>query len=465
MKEIRVAHISLPFYNGGGLVRYVKDLIDAQVNSPNIKYVCVFYTGDYSLIFDKPKIKKHKYRNCIDLFKINNFNPTTLFEGTLYPEKDIFNEELEDVIINKLLELNINTVHFHTFHGIPFNLLKKIKINNIRIIYTAHDYIPLCNKINLLDYKNKLCNNIGEKCSDCNAYALNNKKLYIRYNYISNYLKQNTKMKTKIKDILNSFRRDNEYRKIKNYKKYENKEIAELDYNKGYKERFILVQEYLNKYVDRIIYSSNITKDVFYKNGINNDNYILLPISNKRIINNLNDYKINISHDKKLRFGYLGGSRKEKGYEILIEVFEKIQKQKILNWNLYIFGEGSENIYIPETIKDNVFIKGYEDGNIYDCFDVLLVPSIWAETFNFVTLEGIYNKKLVVASNIVGSADLYKDNGILLYKYDNIEEFSNIIKSIILEDKEYEVNISLNEYCRNIVFKDHISLIEEIYEN
>ena len=253
--KLRIAHISLPFYNGGGLVKYVKDIVNKQINDENIEYVCVFYTNNYNLIFNKPNVK-YKKGNLSDLFEINNFNPTTLFEGTRYPELDIENKELEDVIIKKLNKMKINIVHFHTFHGLTSNLIKRIKENNIKIIYTAHDYQPICNRITFLDKNNKYCKSI-ENCSICNSNAISKNKLKIRYSPISNKLKTNNYIKSKVKNIISNINR-NKNKAIKT----EDIRLNKVS-NGIYKERAYSFVNNFNKYADKIIYSSYITKNIF----------------------------------------------------------------------------------------------------------------------------------------------------------------------------------------------------------
>lgn len=453
--KLRIAHISLPFYNGGGLVKYVKDIVNKQINDENIEYVCVFYTNNYNLILNKPNVK-YKKGNLSDLFEINNFNPTTLFEGTRYPELDIENKELEDVIIKKLNKMKINIVHFHTFHGLTSNLIKRIKENNIKIIYTAHDYQPICNRITFLDKNNKYCKSI-ENCSICNSNAISKNKLKIRYSPISNKLKTNNYIKSKVKNIISNINR-NKNKAIKT----EDIRLNKVS-NGIYKERAYSFVNNFNKYADKIIYSSYITKNIFESKGILKTKSELIPISNQNLMKKIENYQVKL--DKEIiRFGYLGGDRKEKGYEILIRVFEKLFTNNITNWKLFLLGSGSENIHIPNSIKENVIIKGYLEESLYDNFDVLIVPSIWAETFNFVVAEGIANKKIIIASNIVGSANLYKNSGVLTYDFNNKNGLYEMIIPILIEkDKHYNIDIEKNKYYKYIDFNNHYQSIVDLY--
>ena len=453
--KLRIAHISLPFYNGGGLVKYVKDIVNKQINDENIEYVCVFYTNNYNFIFNKPSVK-YKKGNICDLFEINNFNPTTLFEGTRYPELDIENKDLEDVIVKKLNKMKINIVHFHTFHGLTSNLIKRIKENNINIVYTTHDYQPICNRVTFLDKDNNYCKGIND-CSRCNSNAISKNKLKIRYSSISNKLKTNNYIKNKVKNIIsNSNRNKDKTIEIQHTK------LNKIN-NELYKERSNSFVNNFNKYIDKIIYSSYVTKNIFESKGVFGNKSKLIPISNQNLNKKIENYQIKL--DKKIiRFGYLGGDRREKGYEFLIKIFEELYKDNITEWRLILLGSGAENIILPNQIKNNVIVKGHLDENLYDNFDVLIVPSIWAETFNFVVAEGIANKKLIIASDIVGSANLYKNSGVITYDFTNKKELYEIMISILIEkDKNYNIDIEKNKYYKYIDFNNHYQSIVDLY--
>lgn len=453
MQKLRVAHMSLPFYNGGGLIRYVKDITNIQKNDENIEYVCIFSTGAYKLFNKRPSISYEK--NKVDIFNVNNFSPTTLLEGTLYPEKDIKNDELEDIIINKLKELKINVVHFHTFHGFTANILKKIKAMNIKIIYTAHDYQPICNRITMLDYNQNVCKiDNNSNCNRCNQSALNYKRLKLRYNKLSNYLKTNNKIKSTIKSIVSKNKSSSKSQYF----------IKNIDNELFIKRRNEYISN-LNNYIDTIICSSCITKDILKNVGIISKNIEVIPISNHLINNKLINYSVEMNYDN-IEFGYLGGNRVEKGYQYIIEVFEKLYLNNFKNWKLNLLGPGSEKINIPLNISNNIEILGHQNEDLYSKFQVLIIPSIWPETFNFVALEGLINKKLIISSNIVGSMDLYKDSGSIIYKYNDKDELYNKIQNILKnKGKIYSIDIEENKYSKDIDFNSHYKKIVKLYKN
>lgn len=451
MNKKRVAHFSIPFYNGGGLVKYVKDLTYLQQTDEEIEYVCIFMPGSYTLLKKNIFISSENSKG-IDIFSINNFNPTTLLEGTRYPLKDIENIQLENVIAKKLIELNIDIVHFHTFFGLSSNLLKIIHDKGIKVIYTAHDHQPLCTKTTLLNYKGCVCmTNELIDCANCNSNALSDKKLFLRYSKLSNQLKKFNGIKSKIKSIVS---KKNNY----NTEKMETK----LN-NKDYEKRINSFVKNLNEYCDLIIYSSTMTKNIFSNFGVNIKNEVIIPISNLNITQNIESYNVELNH-LNYKLGFLGGDRPEKGYKMLINSLSDLYEENITNWELIILGQGAENINLPSNIEKNVIIKGYVEKGLYDDFDILIVPSICPETFNFVVIEGMSNKKLIIASNIVGSADLYKNNGIITYNYDNEYGLYNELKEILLKKNiKHKVDLGSNQFNESLNFISHYNKIKNVY--
>lgn len=457
MNKLRVAHFSIPFYNSGGLIKYLKDVVNYQQGDKNIEYVCVFYPANYTVCNSEPSIK-YKNNDGLDIYEVNNFSPTTLLEGTKYPEQDIYNKKLEDIIIDKIDKLNINIAHFHTFHGFTSNLIKKIKERNIKIIYTAHDYQPICNRINLLNYKDVYCDNLKLKnCFECNSHSLSKTKLKVRYSKVGNILKSNEKIKSFIKNIVVRLRNKEEKIEIDDNKLYDTK------LNSLYLKRTNEYVENFNKYVDEILVSSNITKNIFIDYGIESGKIKLLPVSNQLIKNKLKNYKVDINYNEKVTFGYVGGSRREKGYSIMISAFEKLKISGVDNWELKLYGSGAENIQLASNIANNVKREGHTSKVPYEDFQVLIVPSIWPETFNFATIEGISNKKLVITSNIVGSGDLLKENGVITYKYNDENDLYETLKSVILNKCIYDVNIESNKIIDLLNFDSHYKYLISLY--
>lgn len=118
-----------------------------------------------------------------------------------------------------------------------------------------------------------------------------------------------------------------------------------------------------------------------------------------------------------LRIGFIGTLSVVKGIDILIKAFKKTD----INATLVIAGKGEVNYenYLRElALGDNrIQFIGYVDSNsFYSSIDLLIVPSLWNDTFPGVAIEACANNLAVIASKRGGLPEIIKDeiNGILI---------------------------------------------------
>ena len=102
--------LGLPPYRRGGLPKYSLDLA-RQLSSNNNNNVYLMYPGAMS--FWKKKLS----------FRLKKSN-----------------EKFQ------IIEL-LDSLHFHTFMGVPLELLRAIKQLKIKMVYTTHDFYGLCPKM------------------------------------------------------------------------------------------------------------------------------------------------------------------------------------------------------------------------------------------------------------------------------------------------------------------------------
>lgn len=94
--------------------------------------------------------------------------------------------------------------------------------------------------------------------------------------------------------------------------------------------------------------------------------------------------------------------------------------------------------------------------------DILIVPSLWHETFGFVVLEALLQGTPCLVSDLVGSKDLLPPEWI----FDNDKELADKIKELM----ENENLVLARDYIRKIKLNysmvDHVQNIKKFfYEN
>jgi glycosyltransferase involved in cell wall biosynthesis len=135
----------------------------------------------------------------------------------------------------------------------------------------------------------------------------------------------------------------------------------------------------------------------------------------KYIISNAREIEISkppsfVETDRPLRFGYLGALTKSKGLEWLIDEFLSINFEAIL----VIGGKGVddyEKLLKDKAKSSNIQFLGYVNPvDFYAKIDVLIVPSIWPDTFPGVAFEAAAFSVPVIASMIGGLPEIIKEN-------------------------------------------------------
>lgn len=177
--------------------------------------------------------------------------------------------------------------------------------------------------------------------------------------------------------------------------------------------------------VDCFHYNSETSKEVFMQ---------YLPTSKGQAVSithgGIEDHRIRkvYGHDV-LHIGFIGNSTPYKGLPLLISVLQDIGM--IESWDLSVCGGGvGTHPSLP------VYYKGKFDSStiadVYNAMDVLIVPSIWKETFSLVTLEALSYGVPVIVSDNVGAQDIVK-----LYNpkfvYHSEDELKSLICEILLD--------------------------------
>lgn len=161
-----------------------------------------------------------------------------------------------------------------------------------------------------------------------------------------------------------------------------------------YKECFSLI--------DCIHFNSDVTRQEYEKSlSISKNIGKVVAITHGGITDNR---KIkSFSHDK-LQIGFIGNYTPYKGLPLLKEVLSQITD----GWNLNIWGcnrgkDTSEVItYCGKFSKNDLPM-------VYDSMDLLIVPSIWKETFSLVTLEALSFGVPVLLSDNVGAQNIVRE--------------------------------------------------------
>ena len=297
---MKIMHYSLGFppYRSGGLTKFCVDLMSQQLKEGH--EVALLWPGAIGL--GHINIRKHRPVDNVHSFEMINPLPVPFSDGIAVPER-YMRPANEDIFLRFLDRLQPDVIHIHTLMGLPAEFVSAAKKRGIRMVFTTHDFFPICPKVTM--YRNQAicpaetdCSN----CPECNAGALPIWKITV--------LQSPTYRSLKNVSFIRTMRR----RHIDNYNRAEQEKAVDLhqgftavpdDYQK-------LRKYYANMLsnMDCIHYNSSLTRAVYEAHM-----HLSVPGETVCITHaDICDNRKRKTFGTKIRLSYLGSPRGTKGF-------------------------------------------------------------------------------------------------------------------------------------------------------
>lgn len=446
---MRIIHLTLglPPYRGGGLTKYATDLMIRQATRLDGS-VTLVYPGEVNFSYPKKKIVRKSNFYNVEVYEIKNPVIIPLLHGVRNPlslissKNPLSNQELIDFY--NVVKPDI--LHIHTLMGIPIEFVEFMKSKGVKIVYTTHDYYGLCLKANFINQDSKVCNTPGgSNCAICNQNAPGIFFLRLR----------NSRYLLKYKEQLSgkSIPRNENKNEPGKKRSITKRQIDSYDH---------LLQYYKNIFnlVDCFHFNSTVSKGT-YEMYLTIKKFAVLPITHANIKDFRKGKQFNKEH---IRLGFIGNTSIYKGYPMLKDVLLELKRNKIDNWSLQVWG----GVVGIDSECDSIIYKGkYASNNLESVFnemDLLIVPSIWKETFSLITLEALsYGVPVLVSSN-VGAKDIVKKYNENFVIDSSFEALNSILQTILSNTSvlvAYNDRIVLDEF--EYSFDSHIEKMEQLY--
>ncbi len=391
--------MGFPPYRSGGLTKFCMDLMKEQISEGH--EVSLLWPGEMKLAGSTVSIKKGAPSGLIDSYEVINPLPVSYDEGI--KDIDAFMYEGDAAVYGEFLDgLKPDIIHVHTLMGLHRSFLKAANEKGIRLVFTTHDFFPICPKVTMYRH-GKVCASADtcEECGVCNNTALSLKKIRILQSPLYRAAKDSPVVKKLRKHHRDEYLGDDSDRDgngsagtAEDFKKL----------RKNYQEMLSLM--------DVIHYNSTVTKSVYEK-------YLKMPAGTVIPITHADIADHRTSKDfsgDTLRIRYLGAQSGAKGYPVLKKAMDILWEER-QDFVLDVHFEPVEKA--PYIRSHDRF--GYTDlEKIFGETDVLIAPSIWYETFGFTVLEALSFGVPVIISGNVGAKDILAEGaGIII---DDIDE-------------------------------------------
>lgn len=432
---MNILHYSLGFppYRTGGMTKFCMDLMRQQVREGNT--VSLLWPGEILLVRKKTYIRRHPKRQGIASYELLNPIPVPYDEGIV--NIDLFMQEgSEETYRSFLQKLAPDVIHVHTLMGLHKSLLTAAKKQGIRLVFTAHDFFPICPKVTM--FRNgRVCGTAADcaQCAECNLTALSMGRLILLQSRLYKCLKDVPIVKKMRKQ-----HRDNYLRETAAPASNHREASGTVeDYRKlrGFYQSLLQM-------MDVIHYNSSVTMNT-YRAFLQLDSVkeVRIPITHQDI----EDFKRKKVFGEKLRISYLGPAGTGKGYFLLQEALDLLWREPVndrKDFSLNVFFQPAE---VPPYMNPHDRYSYDMLGGIMEETDVLIAPSILYETFGFTVLEAMSYGVPVIVSDCVGAKDVIPDGGGIVIADITAEKLAAAIKQLDFQ-KLCSMNVIIREQAK-----------------
>ncbi|MGO5543208.1 glycosyltransferase [Blautia sp. HCP3S3_H10_1] len=373
----------LPPVRVGGLVDYALDLAEVQTEQGHTVELltpgAIWGRNRHHIWF-----RKKKFRN-LDWYCIENPLPVPMACGI----KDIkwYSSDAGFDEYKKFLEkIKPDVIHVHSLMGIHKSFFKAAKELHVRIVYTSHDYFGICPRTDLLRDGHICENKDWTKCASCcrNSFGtwhlIFDQSIFLRIfmsqNYALKILQKLMKMKA---NVLNK-----------------DKTEAEKSIDSSYNLEYEKLRKYycdIWKMIDFFHFNSDVALEEYIKR-IGDVPHAVVPICNRYC----GDHRRLRKYGKKIRIGFFANNSVHKGFYNLLEVLNLLYKEGYdFCLNIYFPEPGDK----PEYLEEHPPYKRDELEKIYEQNDLVVVPSMWKETYGLIVPEALsYGVPVVISENV-----------------------------------------------------------------
>lgn len=381
---------------------------------------------------------------------VNNFRDVAGFED-LY-----VNPNVERLFEEYVDQVRPDLIHFQHCIGLSANLPHVAARRVIPFVITLHDYWYICPTVKLLTDELIRCPgpHQGADCRRCFGPAfdawtrLHRIPLYdtLRARLVPQWLHR------QVLGLLESSRL------------FTKPQAASGPVTSPFTRRMKAMQGTLGL-APRLLAPSRFVRDVYAAYGVPGDRITVLPLGLDTARWTDRPGRMDTPQ---LRFGYFGSLQAAKGIDILARAFARLQSEQV---ELLVHGAGRPDDpfagQVQQTRDPRIhFLGRYDNDRLPELMaqvDVVVIPSIWHETFSIVAREALLAGLPVVATAVGALPEVITDgvNGLLVPPTDEGALHDALAR--LAGDRALLARLKPTEPAV-IDIRDHVDEIEHIYE-
>lgn len=481
---------------GGGVTVYQRNTIQAMRAEKGV--TCVFLSSgiSYDVLPKEPRWEQIKHGASKDRdirFEIVN-------SGVLAPSHHSFgdnNQVTEPATTNVFFDFlrkngPFDVVHFNNLEGLPAEALKlKEHFPQTRVIFSLHNYYPVCPQVNLWHQERENCEDFenGRKCEHCLPHQVDTRIIELANGVAFNLKKRGIRPGSRLFDLgfgpaLRLAKRAVGFytRRIRKSAPARAAETAnaaphskllrkvERSHLKFARRRAAMVDT-INTHCDRVLCVSDRVGVVASKFGIApaliQTGYIGTQHASKYA--ETSPKHILTKPDGTLTLAYLGYMRHDKGFFFLLDTLEAAPAEIASKINVVICSRLVDQHCMERItgLSDRFASVLFADGYAHDELDELLsevdlgvIPVLWEDNLPQVAIEMHARHIPLLTSNLGGAQELGNTPD-FIFKAGDSSDFIQKITAMLNGE------VWLEDYWKNAMapysMDDHLRELKEVY--
>ncbi len=451
---------------GGGVNIYQQTMAVAMVNRG---YEIYSLSAGYAYNFagDIYLRRGADYKGTINYEIVNAPNVAPGFFNFSTPLADVAEQKVEEIFRRFLTDIKPDIVHFNNIEGFSANCLTITKQQNIKTVFSLHNYHPICNQVYLLYQDKEICLDFqqGARCLSCinppsKQAELRKRKLTYHFHLFPEghilWIPLRFAIKTAksivlslkvLKSIITSYRerKNNQAKPITqlmpsqeiSFNNDELKQVAGLPYQERRDEIIAILNQ-----TDLLLSVSSWVKKVYIDMGIDEYRIKTCHIGSK-IADLTPTYQPKRRQmNEAINVVFMGISSLPKGLPFFLNSLFEMDNGLLAKIKLHIYARGINTLsHLLEPLSRRLGLLVIQDGYHYQDIpmilrkmDVGIVPPIWWDNAPQVVFEMLAMTVPVIGAKIGGIPDFVRhgENG-LLFEPGDTHDLINQLTIVLLD--------------------------------
>ena len=480
---------------GGGVSVYQENLIHTLGEAPDIE--CLFLSSgiSYDVFRTAPRWERVKHGSSIDRklrYEIINSGVLSPAHHSFGDERQVVDPATSEAFFDFIRQHGpFDVVHFNNLEGLPVEVLSlKDHWPDTRVIYSLHNYYPICPQVNLWRSERENCLDFegGRRCETClehrhddrvvrlaNAVAFRLKKLGIRpgTRLFDRGFGPSMRLAGRLARVYNRRFRKNGTGTAPRPNGVGGSKLLEKvqPTHQKYARRRSVMVETINTYCDRVLCVSEKVGEVATRFGVSpkliQTGYIGTRHADKFATTSPADSIV--KSDGTMTMAYLGYMRRDKGFFFLLDALEALPAKAAKKINVVICSKLVDRptmdrfLRLSERFATVLFADGYAHDQLDELLtdvDLGLIPVLWEDNLPQVAIEMHARHIPLLTSDLGGAQELGRCAN-LVFKAGDTVDFAKKIERILsgkVSTKSYWAG-AMTPYSMD----DHLSELQETY--